>query len=128
MTVATAHTTRRRPARFLGHFVEMSVAMVIGMIVLAPIWPAAWVARPDVHAVAMAVDMTVAMALWMGVRRHSWPRIVEMSAVMVAPFAVLLVPHWLGVLPGGVLVIAAHVIMFPLMLVAMLWRRADYGL
>src|SRR6478735_6605157 len=34
----------------------------------------------------MAVDMTVAMAAWMVIRRHTWPRIVEMSAAMVLPF------------------------------------------
>ena len=100
--------------------------MVVGMVALAPLWPEAWLARDDLHAVAMAVDMTVAMAAWMLVRRHTWPRIVEMSAAMVLPFAVLLVPYWLGVLAAGALMIAAHVVMFPLMLAAMIWRRADY--
>ena len=118
----------RRLAHFVGHYLELVAAMVVGMVVLAPLWPAAWLVRADVHAIVMAVDMTVAMAVWMALRRHSWPRIAEMCAVMVLPFAVLLVPHWLGVLDGGVLMVAAHVIMFPLMLAAMLWRRADYGL
>ena len=27
----------------------------------------------------MATNMTLGMALWMKVRRHSWPRIAEMS-------------------------------------------------
>ena len=126
---AVAHPARgtARPlARFVGHYVEMVVAMIIGMVALGPVWPDAWVARPDVHAIVMAVDMTVAMALWMRIRRHSWPRIVEMSAAMVLPFAVLLVPFWLGALSGSALMIAGHVLMFPLMLAAMLWRRAEY--
>jgi hypothetical protein len=123
----TSVSLRRSPlVRFVGHYLEMVVAMVVGMVALAPLWPEAWLSRGDLHAVAMAVDMTAAMAAWMLVRRHTWPRIVEMSAAMVVPFAVLLVPYWLGALSAGALMIAAHVVMFPLMLAAMIWRRADY--
>lgn len=123
----TTSTLRRSPlVRFVGHYLEMVVAMAVGMVALAPLWPDAWLARGDLHAVAMAVDMTVAMVVWMAVRRHSWPRIAEMAAVMVLPFAVLLVPYWLGALSADALMIAAHVVMFPLMLAAMIWRRADY--
>lgn len=131
-TADTAHadrtdrTTGRKLARFAGHYLEMVVAMLVGMVALAPLWPAGWVARADVHALVMAIDMTVVMALWMRVRRHSWPRVAEMSAAMVLPFAALLVPHWLGVLSGSALMTAGHVVMFPLMLLAMLWRRAEY--
>ena len=62
----------------------------------------------------------------MAIATAPWPRIVEMSAAMALPFAVLLVPYWLGALSAEALMIAAHVVMFPLMLAAMLWRRADY--
>ena len=120
----TTVSLRRSPlVRFVGHYLEMVVAMVVGMVALAPLWPEAWLARGDLHAAAMAVDMTVAMAAWMLIRRHAWPRIVEMSAAMVLPFAVLLVPYWLGALSAGALMIAAHVVMFPLMLVPM--RRSE---
>jgi flagellar biosynthetic protein FliP len=127
-STGTTHlsTTGRKLARFVGHYVEMVAAMIVGMVALGPIWPSDWVARPDVHAIVMATDMTIAMALWMRIRAHSWPRIVEMSAVMYVPFLVLLVPYWLGALSGMGLMIAGHVIMFPLMLVAMLWRRSEY--
>ncbi|MDD7964084.1 hypothetical protein [Actinomycetospora lemnae] len=118
----------RRLTRFAGHYLEMVVAMVVGMVALAPLWPAAWVASEGVHAVVMATDMTVAMVLWMALRRHRWPRIAEMAAVMSLPFVALLVPYGLGVLPGSALMVAGHVIMFPLMLLAMLWRRHEYGL
>lgn len=118
----------RRLTRFAGHYLEMVVAMVVGMVALAPLWPAAWVASEGVHAVLMATDMTVAMVLWMALRRHRWPRIAEMAAVMSLPFVALLVPYGLGVLPGSALMVAGHVIMFPLMLLAMLWRRHEYGL
>ncbi|AXB43702.1 hypothetical protein [Amycolatopsis albispora] len=126
MTTATHRTTTRKLVRFTAHYLEMVVAMLVGMFALAPLWPDAWVARPDVAALVMATDMTVAMALWMAVRRHSWPRIAEMSAVMYLPFLALLVPHWFGVLSGSAVMAAGHVIMFPLMLAAMVWRRDEY--
>lgn len=128
-TSETVHPTRstgRKLAGFVRHYLEMVAAMVIGMVVLGPLWPAEWVARADVHALVMAADMTIAMALWMDIRSHSWPRIVEMCAAMCVPFVALLVPYWLGALSGSALMVAGHVIMFPLMLVAMLWRRAEY--
>ena len=45
---------------------------------------------------------------------------------MYLPFVVLLVPYWLGAMSAMTVMIAGHVIMFPLMLAVMLWRRADY--
>jgi hypothetical protein len=128
-TTQTTHPTRstaRKLVRFVGHYVEMSAAMIVGMVALGPLWPSDWLVREDVDVLVMATNMTVAMVLWMRIRRHSWPRTVEMAAVMYLPFLVLLVPYWLGALPGSALMVAGHVIMFPLMLVAMVWRRADY--
>ncbi|WIV54689.1 hypothetical protein [Amycolatopsis nalaikhensis] len=104
----------------------MVAAMLIGMVALGPLWPAAWLVRPDLDALVMATNMTVAMVAAMALRKHSWPRITEMAAVMYLPFVVLLVPYWLGALSGGALMVAGHVVMFPLMLAAMVWRRAEY--
>jgi hypothetical protein len=59
-------------------------------------------------------------------RRHSWARIGEMAVAMYLPFLVLLVPFWLGALSAMGLMTAGHVIMFPLMLAAMMWRRDHY--
>ena len=68
----TSATVGRSPLlRFVLHYLEMVVAMVVGMMALAPLWPDAWLARGDLHAVAMAVNMTVAMAAWMAIRRHA---------------------------------------------------------
>ncbi len=119
-------SSARKLARFVGHYVEMVAAMIVGMVALAPLWPADWLVRADLEALVMATNMTLAMAGWMRVRGHPWPRIGEMSAVMYLPFVALLVPYWLGALSAMGLMIAGHVIMFPLMLVAMLWRRSEY--
>lgn len=125
-TTAPARTTGRKLARFTGHYVEMVAAMLIGMVALHPLWPPAWLERADVDALVMATNMTIAMTAAMLLRRHSWPRIAEMAAAMYLPFVALLVPHWLGAISGGTLMIAGHVVMFPLMLAAMVWRRAEY--
>ena len=124
---------RVRPAtvrlRFAGHFAEMIIAMLVGMVALGPLWSLATPAllhRGDVHAVGMATNMTIGMALWMRIRRHSWPRIAEMSAAMYLPFLVLLLPHWLGVISAGTVMTGGHLLMLPAMLAAMLWRRSDY--
>jgi hypothetical protein len=124
--VTPPRTTVRKLVRFTGHYVEMVAAMLIGMMALHPLWPAAWLERADADALVMATDMTVAMTAAMLLRRHSWPRIAEMAAAMYLPFVALLVPFWLGAIGGGTLMIAGHVVMFPLMLAAMVWRRAEY--
>jgi flagellar biosynthetic protein FliP len=125
-TTETGRSTGRKLARFTGHYVEMVAAMIIGMVALGPLWPVAWTIRPDVGALVMATDMSVAMAAAMLLRRHSWPRIAEMCAAMYLPFVVLLAPYWLGALSADGLMIAGHVLMFPLMPAVMVWRRAEY--
>lgn len=125
-TTAPPRTTAGKFARFTGHYIEMVAAMLIGMVVLHPLWPSAWLERPDAGALVMATNMTVAMTAAMLLRRHSWPRIAEMAVAMYLPFAVLLVPYWLGAVSGMTVMVAGHVIMFPLMLAAMVWRRAEY--
>jgi hypothetical protein len=122
---AIRRLTKTRLVRFLATYLEMTVSMVIGMQILGVIWDAVLpgvTGRPDVMAVTMAFDMTVGMAAWMWVRRHAPRHIAEMAAVMVLPFLVLLVPYWLGVLPGDALLSWGHVGMFALMAVYLAWR------
>ena len=52
--------------------------------------------------------------------------IVEMSAAMVAPFLLLLVPYAAGVVTADTVMMAGHMLMFLTMLAAMLLRREDY--
>lgn len=113
--------TRRSWLQFLLHYVEMVVAMFVGMFALDPLWPA--LASPAAEAMVMATNMAVGMGLWMKIRRHSWRHIGEMTAAMYLPFVVLLVPYALGALSGHGLMMLGHILMFPAMLAAMLWRR-----
>jgi hypothetical protein len=121
--------------RFVLHFVEMVVAMAVGMVVLQPVWSLGLGAlgqshlldRPEPMALVMATDMTVAMSVWMRYRGHGWPSIVEMGAAMYLPFLVLFVPLWAGLISDHGLMVGGHALMLPAMVVAMLLRRDEYA-
>ncbi|MEV0458137.1 hypothetical protein [Catellatospora methionotrophica] len=124
-----ARSATRKNLRFALHYAEMVVAMLVGMFALGPLWSLAWPGLADLavpSALVMATNMTVGMALWMRLRRHRWAPIAEMSAAMFAPFLLLLVPYAFGVLSGHGLMMGGHLLMFPAMLAAMLWRHHEY--
>ena len=125
-----SHSRARTAWHFVRHYLEMVVAMLVGMVVLGRaedlVWPAVHVGG-DVGVMIMATNMAVGMGAWMRFRGHSWRGIAEMSASMYVPFAVLLVPLWLGLIGSGFLMLAGHVLMFGTMLVAMLLRRSEYS-
>ena len=132
----TTRTTRRRPAlrRFVGHYLEIVVAAVAGMVVLGPaesmlLNPIGWaelLANFETATLVMATNMTIAMAAWMRLRRHDWAAIAEMAVAMYAPFLVLFPPLWLGVLSATGLMILGHVLMLLAIAAAMLRRRDEY--
>jgi hypothetical protein len=114
---------------FVRHFVEMVAAMAVGMVgvglAVKPLLGLSDVfQRADLSVLVMATNMAIGMSVWMRYRRHSWASIAEMDAAMYVPFAVLLVPFWAGLLPGGMLMIGGHVLMLPAM-VAVMWRRRE---
>lgn len=113
---------------FLRHLAEMLAAMIVGMLVLAPLWPlsAAMAARTDVAALVMATDMSIGMAVWMWHRGHTNAAIGEMTAAMYAPYLVLLIPWWAGLISGEVVLLGGHLLMLPAMVLAMLHRADEY--
>jgi hypothetical protein len=121
--------------RFARHYVEMVVAMVVGMLALGPLAAllfaalglAGVVEHPVVAALVMATTMTIGMSAWMAFRHHTWGGIVEMGAAMYASFAVFFVPFWAGWISGDTVLVAGHVVMLVAMLLVMLRRREDYG-
>jgi hypothetical protein len=125
-------TSERR--HFVRHFFEMVAAMVAGMAVLGGLVSLLCAAtghqglldHAGASAPIMATNMTVGMTVWMRHRGHGWAPIAEMAAAMYAPLLVLLIPFWIGVLPGGLLLGAVHVLMLPAMWIAMLHRRDEY--
>ncbi|MGH8867721.1 MAG: hypothetical protein ACRDYU_06980 [Actinomycetes bacterium] len=131
---ATVTTRFRAIRRFTRHYLEMVLAMALGMVLLHPLWSvlldalgwSAVLGGPDSGAMVMATDMTLAMSAWMRYRGHDWAPIAEMAVAMYAPFVVLLVPLWTGAISGEALMVAGHVLMLPAMAVAMLLRRDEY--
>jgi hypothetical protein len=113
---------------FIRHYVEMVIAMFVGMAVFGVAGMSAL--EDDAPAAAllvMATSMTVPMVAWMRHRRHGWAASMEMSAAMFVPtFAAI------GLLAAGAvtdfhgLMMIQHVAMFPAMLLAMLLRRDEY--
>jgi hypothetical protein len=132
---------RMNPAtkHFIRHYIEMVVAMFLGMAVLG--LPTEWAlgaagsSWSDLHRDApalmlllMAVIMTVPMVGWMAHRGHGRRANGEMAASMFLPtFGVI------GLLWGAVvtdpmaLMTIEHAVMLPSMLAAMLLRRDEYS-
>ena len=125
-----AHSRARTAWHLVRHYLEMVVAMLVGMIVLGQaeslVWPALTVGA-EVGVMIMATNMAIGMGVWMRVRGHSWRGIAEMSASMYLPFLVLLVPYWAGAIDGGALMTWGHVLMLPAMALAMALRPSEYA-
>ena len=138
MTTVLTHGEVRRAERhnLVRHFIEMVLAMLVGMAVLGMVVQGVCAAlghsgffldHVGLRAPLMAMNMTVGMAVWMRHRGHGWVPIAEMSAAMFVPLAVLIGPFWAGVLSGDGLLGAMHVLMLPAMVIAMLHRRDEYA-
>jgi hypothetical protein len=139
--IVTLETSRRASSRsprlrFVAHFVEMLVAMFVGMAAFGLALGAGLGAlgldyssaeHPSVGSVEMAFTMSAGMALWMRIRRHAWRGILEMSAAMFAPLAFVLPLLSFDAIGPDAAMMIMHVAMLPLMLVVMLLRRDHYG-
>jgi hypothetical protein len=140
---AAGHTVAAVPAapsrgtqtlRFLRHFGEMVVAMLLGMVAFAglngallmPLGLGALFDAPEAGALAMAGAMTLPMVAWMRIRGHIWRLTVEMAAAMIVPTVLLIALSALGLLPRMSLMLGTHLLMLPAMLAVMLPRWRDY--
>jgi hypothetical protein len=131
MTTSTRH--------FVRHYVEMLLAMFLGMLVLGgPVMlalGAAGVGSAELRAEApallllgMGVTMTVPMVAWMRHRGHGWAPSNEMAAAMLIPTAGVIGLLGAGLVADiGTLLAIEHVVMLPAMLAAMLLRRDAYS-
>ena len=123
---------------FARHYLEMVVAMFLGMAVL---WlPATWALSaagmtsselhdaPAAMLLVMAVTMTVPMVAWMRYRGHGWAPSMEMAAAMFVPTFGAIALLWGGLVGDvGALIALEHVAMLLAMLGAMLLRREEYA-
>lgn len=127
-----------RLTRFLRHVGEMTLAMIVGMVVLGMVFrqihvlafgngfEEAWQEHTELAVFAMAFNMTLPMVLWMHHRGHSWERGAEMVAAMFVPALALLALMWLGVIPADVVLPLQMLLMVPSMIVAMVFRLEEY--
>jgi len=144
---ASLPTPERRQARtltgsaaavgkFLLHFLEMGIAMGVGMAIFGPVKGmlvdqgyTILLDRSSIEYQAwMNLFMAVPMVLWMRARGHGWWHGVEMGAAMVVPVAVILFACSLGIeqtLPWFTVSLTG-IAMFLGMLGYMLYRRHMY--
>jgi hypothetical protein len=129
----------RKWRHFLRHFVEMVVAMMLGMCVLGAAfgafhqlafgsgYAAAWRDHVGLAALAMAFNMTVPMVLWMRYRGHNWERGGEMAAAMNLPLLPALALYAVDLIPARGVLGIQMMLMIPAMLAAMLYRKDEYS-
>jgi hypothetical protein len=119
---------------FWRHFVEMIVAMAIGMFVgvavyliaIAMTFEEALVRHPITILLVVAISMTVPMVVWMRHRGHGWRSCAEMAAAMVIPVIPFLCLVWFNVTDSALCgaYCAASV---AAMLGLMRYRRSEYA-
>jgi hypothetical protein len=114
---------------FIRHYVEMLIAMFVGMGVLGGGVAAAGVdVEPaELALLWMAFTMSVPMVAWMRYRGHGWAASAEMTASMFVPSFAAIALISMGALGEGGAMAIQHVAMFPAMLGVMLLRRDEYS-
>jgi hypothetical protein len=124
----------RKTTHFIRHYVEMVIAMLVGMAVLGGGGALVLAAVgadigdvPELHLLGMAFTMTVPMVAWMRHRGHGWTPAWEMTGSMLAPTVAAIALLWLGAVEDtGTLMAIQHATMFPAMLLVMLLRLDEY--
>jgi flagellar biosynthetic protein FliP len=120
-------------ARFAGHYVQMGIAMLVGMLLplgllLSAFGLGPYLRSPEASALLMTTEMVIGMAAWMAIRRHPWRHTVEMSAGMAASTVVAAGASLAGLLPHtAASSTPVGMLMWIGMLAAMLFRRRDYA-
>ncbi len=126
-TISSLPSRGRQTLRFLRHFGEMVLAMLLGMAVFDMVTGAIHIPMGlEVSALAMAVAMTVPMVAWMRIRKHAWRPSAEMAGAMIVPTLLLIAGSRLGLLPRTSLMLGTHILMLPAMLGVMLASFRDY--
>jgi hypothetical protein len=121
---------------FIRHYVEMVLAMFIGMgLLYMPVElglnaiGSSWGELSDALMVlGMAATMTAPMIAWMIYRGHGARANTEMAAAMFLPTFAVIGLLWAHVITDhGALMMIEHVAMLLAMLAAMLLRPAEYA-
>lgn len=131
--VIRSEAPMRQATRFAWHFVQMFIAMMLGMLplfavlALLGIWDLSK-RQPELFASLMALSMVLPMVVWMRFRMgHGWARTTEMSLAMIGPTVVIVPLCLAGFLPHRAAVGTSHVLMPVAMLADMAYRWRDYA-
>jgi len=132
LAVRKSNSPAGQIVRFVWHFIEMAIAMLIGMMPLGFVLSALGQSdlsnrSPEAFAMAMTASMVLPMAAWMRIRGHGWERTGEMTAAMTLPDLLLVVGSLAGLLPHAAALSAMDTLMWAGMLAAMLFRWSDYA-
>ena len=109
------------------HYLEMLLAMGVGMVALGPV-----LMRHSHHSSAvieellMVTAMVIGMVAWMACRRHAWLGILQMAAAMYSAVGVLLPFVWLGLPAESWSTDVGHILMLLGAAACMLHRREEY--
>jgi hypothetical protein len=136
-TVVTQATRMNQASCFLRHLLEMTAAMMLGMMAYAVVVSGllvvvgssledARLGQPELFVVGMTFSMIVSMVVWMRHRGHGWRSSAEMSAAMSVPVFALVACYWLHAVSADSICPLACASMIPAMIVAMLYRLDDY--
>jgi len=123
---------------FIRHYIEMLIAMAVGMVVLGGassvllsavgVDVGSWrTDAPELLLLGMALTMSVPMVAWMRHRGHGWAPAWEMTASMFVPSFAAIALLWAGTVEDThALLMIQHVAMLPAMLAVMLLRLEEY--
>jgi hypothetical protein len=138
-SIASEIPYRRRLSRFWRHFLEMNLAMFIGMAVGAVLFRGilaafgttitqARLAYPELAVLVMGCNMTVPMVAWMRHRGHSWRGSAEMAAAMLVPAIPVIALLRLEVIVFAAVCALYCGLMMVAMLALMVYRRREYAM
>ena len=137
-TATVARGFRVRPLlTLLRHLLEMTLAMMVGMLVFGVLvggiaaaaggnLDSVRLGQPELFVLGMAASMSVTMVAWMRQRGHTRRTSGEMTAAMFVPAFILIGCYWAGAVAAGSVCPFACALMIPAMAVAMLFRLDLY--
>lgn len=133
--VATRQVRHSATYNFWRHFLEMVIAMLVGMAVLGGavsgifslLGHSSLLHYAGLRALLMEGYMIIGMAVWMRHRGHGTRSVVEMGTAMLIPYLLLIGPFEAGLISRAGLLIGEHALMLPAMVLAMLHRHDEYS-
>jgi hypothetical protein len=123
---------------FSRHLLEMTIAMMLGMVILGMAFrqihvavfgtgfDKAWHDHTELAVFAMTFNMTLPMVAWMRHRGHAWRACGEMAGAMAVLALTLLVLFWAEIVSDDVVLPLEMVLMVPTMFVVMALRFDEY--